>query len=193
VVELETANGVYELYVAAIDAGLYEVAQSFGNALLGLLVAEAGDVDVYDIRSFGGDPTDPLQDALTKYLNQPDVKKKMNAGNQEWQACASTPYFELLDDIARSSEFLFPALLQNYRVLLYNGNFDLICNMIGTTTWSSKINWPYQSEFNNAKNVSWTVASKAAGYYKTAKTLTHLIVYNAGHMVPFNQKTNSHN
>jgi sensor histidine kinase YesM len=117
--ELEIANGLVEVYQEMIVLREYEVAQNFGNALMSLLILEAGNIDVYDIRYSGGDPTDPLQDALATYLNQAAVKSKMNAGSQSWTACASTPYFELLDDISRSSEFLFPTLLANYRVLLY--------------------------------------------------------------------------
>jgi vitellogenic carboxypeptidase-like protein len=191
-VELETADGIYEIYKEMIVLRQYEIAQDFGNALLGLLVFEAGNVDVYDIRYFNGDPTDPLQDALQDYLNEPAVRSKMNAGSQEWQACASAPYFALLNDISRSSEYLFPILLSTYRVLLYNGNYDLICNMDGTSKWASVMNWPYQNQFNSAKNVSWVVDSQPAGYYKTAHTLTHLIVYNAGHMCPFDQPRNTH-
>jgi len=190
--ELEIANGLVEIYQEMVVLREYEVAQNFGNALMSLLIVEAGDIDVYDIRYNGGDPTDPLQDALQTYLNQAAVKSKMNAGSQSWTACSSTPYFALLDDISRSSEFLFPNLLANYRVLLYNGYYDFICNLDGTNQWASVINWPYKNQFNSAKNVTWTVDGQPAGYYKKASTLTHLIVDNAGHMCPFDQPRNTH-
>jgi len=69
----------------------------------------------------------------------------------------------------------------------------LICNLIGTNEWAAALNWPGQNQFNNAQNVSWVVANQPAGYYKSAQGLTHLIVYNAGHMVPFNQPENAWN
>jgi len=187
--ELETANGIYDTYKGLIDVGAYILAESTGNALLELVVVEAGNVDVYDIRTTS-DPTDPLQDALSIYLNLPDIQTKMNASAHEWTACSSTPYFFLVDDLSRSSEFLFPEILQKIPVLLYNGNYDLICNILGTTTWATTLDWPYQQDFNNAKAHNWTVAGETVGNYKSAATLTHLMVLNAGHMAPFNQPRN---
>jgi carboxypeptidase C (cathepsin A) len=189
--ELEGAAAIYEIYKGLVDSDNYLLADDVGNTLLQSLVEFAGGVDVYDIRYFGGDPTDPLQDALTNYLNTPAIQRAFNAGNSTWQACATSPYFGLLDDIEQSVENLLPDLLANYQVMNYNGNKDLICNMIGTNEWTSQIGWPGQNAYNNAQNQTWTVAGKVAGYYKYAANLTHLIVYNAGHMAPFDQPQNT--
>jgi carboxypeptidase C (cathepsin A) len=153
---------------------------------LNTLTTFAGNVDVYDIRYFNGDPTDPLQDALTTYLNRPEIQRAMNA-DHSWGACNQAPYFRLLDDIARSSEFLFPKILEQIPVLLYNGNKDLICNMVGTQRWSDAMQWKYQSQFKNAPVNKWTVNGQEAGNWKSANGLTRLVVLNAGHMVPFSQ------
>jgi hypothetical protein len=72
-----------------LDIGLYDLADSIGNSLLGLLTVEAGtngyytpiaivlissqDVEVYDIRKTS-DPTDALLDVLGDYLNRPEVR-----------------------------------------------------------------------------------------------------------------------
>jgi carboxypeptidase C (cathepsin A) len=63
--------------------------------------------------------------------------------------------------------------------------------MDGTITWAANLNWPYQQQFNSATNKPWTVAGSKAGYYKTYASLTHLIVYQAGHMVPYDQPQNA--
>eukprot|EP01120_Amphizonella_sp_Union-15-10_P010966 TRINITY_DN4550_c0_g1_i1.p1 TRINITY_DN4550_c0_g1~~TRINITY_DN4550_c0_g1_i1.p1 ORF type:complete len:410 (-),score=50.14 TRINITY_DN4550_c0_g1_i1:21-1250(-) len=191
-VELGIANTLAAAYQGLIDIGSYVIAQDVGNALLELLVTEAGGVNVYDIRTTS-DPTDPLSAALSTYLNTPSVQAKMNASGHAWTSCSSVPYLALIDDLARSSEYLFPVILAKIPVLLYNGNYDLICDYLGTNTWASIIEWPHQQEFNNALNRTWIVDGQNAGYYKTASTLTHLIVYNAGHMVPYNQPKNSLN
>lgn len=73
-----------------MDIGLYDLADSIGNSLLGLLTVEAGTsyittfthtyiyvliggIEVYDIRKTV-DPTDALLDVLSDYLNKPDVR-----------------------------------------------------------------------------------------------------------------------
>jgi len=124
-------------------------------------------------------------------LNTPSVQEQMHAGNQSWQMCNADVEFALIEDIEQSVEYLLPSLLANYQVLNYNGNKDLICNYLGTDTWTSEIGWPGQNAYNNAQNQTWTVAGKIAGSYKGAGNLTHVIVNNAGHMVPFSQPQNS--
>jgi len=190
-VELESSNVLYEAYKVLIDSGSYVTAQALGNTILETLVVAGGIGDVYDIRK-ASDPTDPLGVALGVYLNLPATRQKMNAGTQVWTMCSTTPYFALIDDLARSSEVLFPQILAaQVPVLLYNGNYDLICNMMGTTTWAANLNWPFQNAFNTATNQSWIVAGQPAGYYKTSNGLAQLIVYNAGHMVPYDQPQNA--
>jgi carboxypeptidase C (cathepsin A) len=190
--EVVTADGLYETYKGLLDIGLYDLADSIGNSLLGLLTVEAGGIEVYDIRKTV-DPTDALLDVLSDYLNKPDIRKKMNAGNSQWSGCADAPYFYLAGDIEKSSEKLFPKILAaNVPVLLYNGNKDLICNMLGTTTWVANMQWPYSEQWKTAKNTTWYVDGAEAGYYRAYNYLTHLIVENAGHMSPYDQPKNCH-
>ena len=80
-VERDIASVTYQAYKGLIDAEAWLAADEvlsqvswlftskIGNALLESLVLAAGNVDVYDIRYIGGDPTDPLGDALGDYLN----------------------------------------------------------------------------------------------------------------------------
>ena len=58
--------------------------------------------------------------------------------------------------------------LNNKIFYSYNGNMDVICNMIGTSEWTAQINWSGQNEYNNAKNNSWIVDGEAAGYWKVS-------------------------
>jgi len=189
--EVGAAEAVYDVYKGLIDGGFYDAADVVGNGLLQTVVTEAGGVDVYDIRYFNGDPTDPLQDALSDYLNLPTTRSKMNATQSAWQACASAPYSGLMGDIERATIGLFPNLISKYNVMNYNGNKDLICNVMGTQEWTSAINWPGQAAYTNAQYQKWTVGGKTAGQWKQGGGLVHLVVNDAGHMSPFNQPQNT--
>eukprot|EP01126_Amoeba_proteus_P002279 TRINITY_DN10719_c0_g1_i4.p1 TRINITY_DN10719_c0_g1~~TRINITY_DN10719_c0_g1_i4.p1 ORF type:complete len:166 (-),score=19.13 TRINITY_DN10719_c0_g1_i4:104-601(-) len=153
-------------------------------------MATAGLGDPYDIRK-SSDPTDPLQDALATYLNLPATRKALGVGDRTWEACANNPYYYLLNDEARSSEDLVPQILAKIPVLFYNGDQDLICNMDGTHTLLSDINWNFQNQFNSAPGKNWSVAGVPAGTYKSFSTLTELVVFQAGHMVPYDQPKNA--
>jgi len=192
VVELDASIGLYDTYKGLVDAGAYTAASIAGNLILETLMVEAGLGDPYDIRK-PSDPTDPLSDLLQTYLNLPETRAKLNVGDNMWEACASGPFIALTSDEARSAEDLVPGILAKIPVMLYNGDMDLICNMDGTSTWASELDWPFQQQFNNAKNQTWVVpGSGSAGYYKTASTLTQVVVSGAGHMVPYDQPISAH-
>jgi len=63
--------------------------------------------------------------------------------------------------------------------------------MDGTNTLLSNLPWPYQNQFNQANTTAWSVGSNKTGYYKTYSTLTQLVVFQAGHMVPYDQPKNA--
>jgi len=124
---------------------------------------------------------------LLKRLSTADTQKKLNATGQSWTACADGPYFALEGDMEQSSAFLLPNILTQLPVLLYNGDQDLICDLDGTSTWATQLDWPYQHQFNNAKNSTWKVDTQVVGWYRAAANLFQVAIYNAGHMVPFDQ------
>jgi hypothetical protein len=100
-----------------------------------------------------------------------------------------TPYIaELLDDAGIA-------------VLIYSGDRDMICNTQGTDDSLAKMIWtgtldpaPSTGIATTTRN-AWTEAERGlwlykgypAGYTKQYKKLNLLSVYNAGHMVPYNQ------
>jgi carboxypeptidase C (cathepsin A) len=188
--EVDASDAIYEGYKGAIDIGAYDVAMIIGNDLLNGLMAAAGVNDVYDIRK-ASDPTTPLADKLGRYLNNPSTKKALNVtSDRSWGLCDTAPYFALMSDIDRASVTLVPGILAKIPVMLYNGNYDLICNLNGTAAYSSAMVWPGQKAFNSAQTKTWNGPSGVAGTYKAAQGLVRTVVYNAGHMSPYDQPAN---
>jgi len=187
-IELAEFEVMCDVVDALIDASLYDEAMYASNIMFNVLMAQAGLGDPYDIRK-SSDPTEPLQDALTDYLNEPSVMKQFNATQSPgWQACNTDPYFALINDFARSSEILLPMILAQIPIYLYSGNYDLICNWEGTAELASSLQWPHQNDWNNAKNQTWVTAEgQTAGWYKISNGFAHIIVEGAGHMVPYDQ------
>jgi len=191
ILELETAQAAYAIYELLLDEGLYTGAMIVGNDMLNALMLAGGVNDVYDIRQ-KSDPTTPFANKLTTFLNMASTKKAFNVTVPiTWGLCDTNPYFALLGDIDKSSEKLIPGILAKIPVLLYNGNYDLICNYYGTRDWSDAMTWPGAGKFKTATNTTWMGASgSVGGYYKTAQGFTRLVVDNAGHMSPFDQPAN---
>nr|GMD22683.1 serine carboxypeptidase-like [Ipomoea batatas] len=81
-----------------------------------------------------------------------------------------------------------PSLLEDgINLLVYAGEYDLICNWLGNWRWVEALKWSGQGGFGAAPNVTFSVDGKENGIQKRYGPLTFLKVHDAGHMVPMDQ------
>jgi len=73
-------------------------------------------------------------------------------------------------------------LAAGYKVMIYSGMLDLICNYFGGAAWLESLSWPGASNFNSMNLQNWVVSGSTAGYFKTYDNLTWVEVIGAGHM-----------
>ena len=69
---------------------------------------------------------------------------------------------------------------KGYKVLVYAGEMDFICNWWGNYQWTQAFEWSGHSEYASASNHTWQSGGKDAGITKSAKGLTFLKVFKAG-------------
>jgi carboxypeptidase C (cathepsin A) len=74
-------------------------------------------------------------------------------------------------------------------VLIYNGDRDMTTNMVGTELLLNRMAWSGASNWTDAPRGTWIVPTTnyQGGWAKEYGALTFLVVYNSGHMVPYNQ------
>jgi len=190
--DLAQVQQQYQQCATDINNNDYTDAFSDCSDTFGLVLEFAGNINYYDIRVQCDPP--PLcydLDPITNYLNQASVMTHLGV-NITWQACDMDVYsamestdfeYSYRDDVA--------LLLQYYPVIFYNGNYDLICNFYGTSALLDQMPWSGQSQWINAPNVTWHVAGQPAGSARNYQSLTYVVVYNAGHMVPHDQGQNA--
>ncbi|KAL0567380.1 hypothetical protein V5O48_014608, partial [Marasmius crinis-equi] len=104
--------------------------------------------------------------------------------------------FSLEGDGMRNSALLLPEVVaEGVRLLVYAGNADMMCNYIDNERWVSELETRFQSEFAKAKPIPWiepngrqagNVRSAGGGGF-TAGNVTFVEVFEAGHMVPYDQ------
>jgi len=125
---------------------------------------------------------------ITTFLNTPWVQKQLGV-DVAWQACASIPYNHLFADITRSTLPDLENILDlGFTATLYNGNYDLICNYMGTAAYVNDLDFSTLYAFEGSENVTWTGAdNEIFGNYRSGGGLTQVVVYAAGHMVPHDQ------
>jgi len=157
-------------------------------------------VNLYDIRLYdataGVTEYPPTIDSATAYLNRADVQLAIHAiPNTTWSECSNSVSQHLQSGVNYNSTLTHVTNLLNegIRVLLYNGQFDLICNHIGTSFLIDKIThsqWSQIATYQTTSRYTWWNGETVAGYGKSAGNFTYLQVLGGGHMVPMDQPAN---
>eukprot|EP00029_Vermamoeba_vermiformis_P007661 TRINITY_DN3376_c0_g1_i1.p1 TRINITY_DN3376_c0_g1~~TRINITY_DN3376_c0_g1_i1.p1 ORF type:complete len:514 (+),score=23.84 TRINITY_DN3376_c0_g1_i1:103-1644(+) len=148
--------------------------------------------NVYDIRIYLDNCNDMNWPngvgRIRQYLNRKDVRDAIHAQHDPscFEDCSDAVGNQLYgDNNLASIDVLVGLLNSNIRVLLYNGQFDYICNHLGTEMALDNLNWDYVQEYKQSGRYTWLVDKKIAGYAKSARNLTFLQVNGASHMVPY--------
>lgn len=132
--------------------------------------------------------TNPIFTNLGNYIQRDDVRAAIHVGNATFHG-EENPEVEknLVDDIMQSVAPWISELLSNYRVLIYNGQLDIIVGYPLTVNYLQNLNFDAADEYKKAERHQWWVNGDIAGYVKQAGNLTEVLVRNAGHMVPLDQ------
>ncbi|XP_071708237.1 serine carboxypeptidase-like [Rutidosis leptorrhynchoides] len=126
---------------------------------------------------------------METFLNQSSIKKALGVPSDiNFVSCSDVVYDNMLSDWMRNLEIGIPALLEdNIEMLIYAGEYDLICNWLGNWKWVHAMAWSGQKDFVAASNVSFIVDGKEAAMLKNHGPLSFMKVHNAGHLVPMDQ------
>lgn len=127
-----------------------------------------------------------IDDSYSVFIQQCDIRRALHVGNK---SAVSDDEVEtsLRQDFVQSVAPWVSELLSHYRVLIYNGQLDIIVAYPLTVDYLRNLNFSASEEYKTAKRYEWIVDNDIAGYVKEAGNLTEVMVRNAGHMVPADQ------
>lgn len=123
------------------------------------------------------------------FLDEPENKYILHALNKvyprnlEMLPCEISVNLYMTKDKMVSYAHDLEELLDNYKVLLYSGQFDLVIGYPTSVNLIYHLNWNGAEDYKLAKRNLWKVDMKTAGYRKTVHNFTEILVRNAGHMV----------
>ncbi|KAI8539745.1 hypothetical protein RHMOL_Rhmol09G0206600 [Rhododendron molle] len=158
------------------------------NSIFSSIMAIAGDVNYYDVRKKCEGSLCYDFSNMEQFLNQNTVREALGVGEIDFVSCSPTVYQAMLVDWMRNLEVGIPALLEDgIKLLVYAGEYDLICNWLGNSRWVHAMEWTGQKEFVASPEVSFEVDGSEAGILKSQGPLSFLKVHDAGHMVPMDQ------
>ncbi|KAL2244311.1 serine carboxypeptidase-like 50 [Sesamum indicum] len=174
--------------VRFVRSGSWKEATDARKRVLNTLTNMTGLATLYDFRRLI-----PYQDDLVaKFLNNAEVKKALGAKESlVFQVCSDVVGEALNDDVMKSVRYMVEFLVTKTKLLLYQGQCDLRDGVVSTLAWMKKMKWEGIGEFLEAERKVWRVDGKLAGYVQKWESLSHVVVLNAGHLVPTDQPMNS--
>ncbi|PKA55009.1 Serine carboxypeptidase 3 [Apostasia shenzhenica] len=158
------------------------------NTIFNSIMKIAGNTNYYDVRKECDGSLCYDFSNMEKFLNQKVVRQTLGVGDIEFISCSPRVYEAMLTDWMRNLEVGIPALLEDgVKLLVYAGEYDLICNWLGNSRWVHAMEWSGQQAFVSSSEKPFLVDGSEAGVLKSRGPLTFLKVHDAGHMVPMDQ------
>ncbi|XP_014514444.1 serine carboxypeptidase-like [Vigna radiata var. radiata] len=158
------------------------------NTIFNSILSHTDNINYYDIRKKCEGSLCYDFSNMEKFLSIKSVRDALGVGDIAFVSCSSTVYQAMLVDWMRNLEVGIPGLLEDgINMLVYAGEYDLICNWLGNSKWVHAMEWSGQKEFVSSPEVPFTVDDSEAGLLKTYGPLSFLKVHDAGHMVPMDQ------
>ncbi|EFJ37661.1 serine carboxypeptidase-like enzyme [Selaginella moellendorffii] len=156
------------------------------------ILSIAGNINYYDIRKPCVGQLCYDFSAMEEFLNQDSTRVALGVRNRTFVSCNPVVYEAMLVDWMRNLEVGIPALLEDgIKLLVYAGEYDLICNWLGNSRWVTAMDWSGQQSYAEASWEDFSVDGETAGSVSGYGPLTFLKVHDAGHMVPMDQPKNS--
>lgn len=131
----------------------------------------------------------PDVSALALFLREDEVMNDLNLKQKNrWTECDARVGRTLKARNSIPAIRLFPRLLEQVPIMLFNGEHDIICNSMGIESMILKLKWGGRKGFSeNLPPVEWLHGNISAGILKSERNLTVVTVFNASHMVPFDK------
>ncbi|CAF0950427.1 unnamed protein product [Adineta steineri] len=136
----------------------------------------------------------PDFDYVSNYLNRQDVLSSIhvNGKKSNWSSIEASVLSAFISTHSEPSINLLPDLLRQIPIVLFSGEYDLICNHLATENMLDGMTWNDKTGFNLGNETvapidPWIVEGETAGFIQYARNLTYILFHNAGHMVPYNQ------
>ena len=187
-VEKETAYNLQSFCAKVIERGFPpDLVNRNCNRVETYIIRAASEINPFDLREFGN--PDRLFASLAAYLNRSDVRAALHVDPSvpDWEAISSAVAKSLSGDIFESAAALYPPLLEQMPVVVFNGTFDLDCNFMGTDAWIRALEWSGRDAYVKTPRSPWRVNGEFAGYRRASGNLTQILFSDSGHSVPMDQ------
>nr|CAB3234490.1 lysosomal protective protein-like [Phallusia mammillata] len=118
--------------------------------------------------------------ALKSWLNDADVRSALHIKSDlpPWELCSSAiNYTKLYMDMSPQYHQLLKH--DDFRILLYNGDTDMVCNFLGDQWFANSL-----KQTPKRSHAPWYVGGQVAGFARVWNKISFTTIRGAGHLVP---------
>ncbi|XP_028836518.1 putative serine carboxypeptidase CPVL [Denticeps clupeoides] len=133
------------------------------------------------------------QEYFSQFVTMTEVRRAIHVGNLTFND-GSEVEKHLLQDVMKSIKPWLAVLMDNYRVLIYSGQLDVIVAAPLTERFLPTVNWSGADEYKRAERFHWKVQpsdGEIAGYVRQVDEFFQVIVRGGGHILPYDQPQRS--
>mmetsp|Transcript_39296 Transcript_39296/g.92419 ORF Transcript_39296/g.92419 Transcript_39296/m.92419 type:complete len:221 (+) Transcript_39296:814-1476(+) len=125
-----------------------------------------------------------------EFLNQANARAALHVGAAKFPSNPRECEMHLVSDFMASFRDELSVLLDNYKVLIYSGQLDVIIGAALTERFLPNVQWRGQAKYNAAPRAVWRINDKdteVAGYVRAVDNLLQVVIRAAGHIAPYDQ------
>lgn len=125
------------------------------------------------------------------FLNDVSVRQRLHVGRMKFNDGVAVGH-ALLRDVMKSVIDKVNILIENYLIVFYYGQLDIICPYRVSEAFFNNIQFRHAYDYHKAERQVWTYERQddqdnVVGYIKEAHNMVEVLIRNAGHMVPHDQ------
>lgn len=129
---------------------------------------------------------------FSRFVTRSDIRAKIHVGDLPFNSGHECE-MHLLGDFMKTLRPEIGVLMDNYKVLVYSGQLDVIIAPVLTDRFLPYVNWTGQAQLDQAPRYIWKVSpsdTEIAGYARVVNVggnFTRVVLRGAGHIVPHDQ------
>ncbi|XP_053373156.1 probable serine carboxypeptidase CPVL isoform X2 [Mercenaria mercenaria] len=126
-------------------------------------------------------------------LADPEIRKAIHVGNLTYHAGTEVEK-HIINDIMDTVKPWVATLMDNYRVMMYTGQLDIIVAIPLTEAFLMTVPWSGLEQYKAAGRLVWRIHSndtEVAGYVRNVNNFYQVIVRGGGHILPYDQPARS--
>lgn len=164
----------------------YQEAWNYWNLTRSLLVQYSG-VNLYNMRMYQPYP----EQLWYNWVNKTSTRELLHAPlHTKYHTSNAEVHSSFDQDSMNSTIWMLPYIIENIKVMIYNGQDDLLINEPGTQALLKGIAWKNMKKMLESRKIVWKVNGSIAGYAQQYLEFRFVNVLKAGHQAPSDQPVN---